>query len=55
MTHKNGTPFSDEAWKKWYSHKSNKEAWIEEYEAQLNADIDQAIEDRGHQHEGSVR
>jgi len=28
----NGTPFSDEDWKKWYAHKSNKEVWIEEQE-----------------------
>ena len=30
----NGTPYSDEDWKKWYGHKSNKERTIEreEYE-----------------------
>ncbi len=26
---KNGTPYSDEVWKRWYGHKSNKERWIE--------------------------
>lgn len=25
----NGTPFSDEAWKAWFGHKSNKERFIE--------------------------
>lgn len=28
----NGTPFTDEDWKKWYGHKSNKEIAIEIFE-----------------------
>ncbi len=28
----NGTPFTDEDWKMWYGHKSNKERFIEEEE-----------------------
>ncbi len=29
---KNGTPYTDEQWKAWLNHKSNKEIWIEEQE-----------------------
>ena len=38
----NGTPFTDEQWKKWYGHKSNKERFMEqeEFEAQEKADQD---------------
>lgn len=28
----NGTPYTEEQWKKWYAHKSNKEQWIEDQE-----------------------
>jgi hypothetical protein len=36
----NGTPFTDEQWKAWYGHKSNKERFMEqqEFEAQERAD-----------------
>ena len=32
LTYPNGTPFSDEEWKMWYGHTSNKEKWIAEQE-----------------------
>lgn len=39
MIYKNGTPYSDEQWKAWYSHKSNKEAWIEAEEQAIDNQI----------------
>lgn len=35
----NGTPFTDEDWKKWYRHKSNKERFIEEEEEDDNRGV----------------
>ena len=40
----NGTPFSDEAWKRWYSHKSNKERALEAEQARQD-DIQENSED----------
>lgn len=28
----NGTPYTDEQWKRWQNHKSNKDMWIEAQE-----------------------
>ena len=54
--YKNGTPYSDAAWKLWYGIESSSEKFerVEEYrelvEAENEAKIDQAIEDKYHNH-----
>ena len=37
----NGTPFTDEQWKQWYGHTSNKERWIAEQDALEEIDQEQ--------------
>lgn len=34
VMHANGTPYSDENWKAWYAHRSNKEAFLERLETE---------------------
>ncbi len=50
---KNGTPYTDEQWKRWYSITSSSDMTLEEIEAHAdvtNIEIDQILEDRHHNH-----
>lgn len=49
MKHKNGTPYADGAWKRWYSMRSSSEL-AEEREAYEAAQVEQIREDRIHNH-----
>ena len=49
MKHKNGTPYSDEAWKRWYGMKSSSEL-VQEQEEYVEAQVDQAREDGMYSH-----
>ena len=51
----NNTPYTDEQWKKWYAHKSNKEAFIEQEERDLETAIYDAEEAQIHNHMGGQR
>ncbi len=50
--YKNGTPYSDEAWKRWYGVKSSSEIDPELEQEKVDILIDQAREDGIHSHSG---
>ena len=50
--YKNGTPFTDEQWKRWYGIKSSEEIDLEAQQEYVEVQIDQAREDGIHSHMG---
>jgi hypothetical protein len=50
MKYENGTPYSDEQWKRWYGMKSSDEIDPEAQQEYIEAQIDQMREDGYHSH-----